>query len=379
MNFLIPEYVSGIIKKIEAAGGEAFIVGGCVRDMLLSKTPYDFDVTTSLLPEEILPLFEKTIPTGLKHGTVTVVMDKKCIEVTTYRTDGAYNDSRHPENVSFVKNLKEDLARRDFTVNALAYNENVGIIDKFGGLSDLENKVLRAVGDPYKRFKEDALRILRLFRFSAQLDFTIEEETLKAALSSAELLQNISRERIAVELFKTLLSDRPQNINPLLSIGSLTFCGLSSSNISSNIANLEKDRNLRFFAFIKETKSDFNTVCECLKTDKKLLKFCAEAFEIEKCPPFDIVSCKKALSRYREEAVRTVMLLNGLNTSLIKQIKDSKEPYKISDLKINGKDIISLGISGEKVGTILEYLLDKVIIDPTLNSKVKLVEISRNQ
>ncbi len=379
MKFLIPIAVEQIIKTIENAGGEAFIVGGCVRDMLLSKTPDDFDVTTSLLPEEIIPLFEKTIPTGLKHGTVTVVIDKKCIEVTTYRTDGTYSDSRHPENVSFVKNLREDLARRDFTVNALAYNEKTGIVDKFGGLFDIENKILRAVGDPKKRFTEDALRILRLFRFSAQLKFTIEENTFKEAILCKGLLENISRERIAIELFKALMSDSPENINPLLSCGALKFCGITENTITESIKALPKDRNLRFFAFVKENKADYNAICKNLKTDKKLLRFCSEADKLSSDIPFDKVSCKKALSKYSEEAVKAVMILNGKDISLIDKIKTNKEPYKISDLALSGKDLNAINIKGEKVGETLELLLDAVINNPQFNTKEKLIEISRNQ
>lgn len=379
MNFLIPKYVEQIIKTIENAGGEAYIVGGCVRDMLLSKTPDDFDVTTSLLPEEIIPLFERTIPTGLKHGTVTVVMDKKNVEVTTYRTDGTYSDSRHPENVCFVKSLREDLARRDFTVNALAFNSKTGIVDQFGGLNDLENKTLRAVGDAQKRFTEDALRILRLFRFSAQLKFSIEETTFKEALNCKELLENISRERIATEFFKAIMSDNPQNINPLLSSGALEFCKINSKCISRSLSKLPKEKNLRFFAFIKENGADAKEVCENLKTDKKLLKFCLDAKEIEKNIPFDNVSCKKALSRYCEEAVRAVMLLNNKDVSLIEKIKSTDEPYKIKDLKVNGKDLNALHIKGEEVGQLLEQLLNSVIENPQLNTKEKLIEISRNQ
>lgn len=379
MQFLIPKYVQKIISSIENAGGEAFVVGGPVRDMLLGKAPDDFDVTTSLLPEEIMPLFEKTVPTGLKHGTVTVIVDGKSVEVTTYRSDGVYTDSRHPENVSFVKNLHDDLARRDFTVNTLAYNEKTGIIDDFGGRDDLKNKILRAVGDPYKRFNEDALRILRLFRFSAQLGFTIEENTLNAAISCANLLENISRERIMTELIKTALSENPSRINPLLKSGSLSFCFLTTNTLSDNIGGLPKDRLIRFYAFLKENKADYTAVCKNLKTDKQLLKFCQNAEKIGKNLPQDIVSCKKSLSLYSEKEVYVALLLNNGDTSLTNKVIKSGEPYKISHLKIDGNDLKELSISGEKVGEVLELLLYKVIENPELNSKEKLIEISRNQ
>ena len=188
--FKIPKKIEYVLKTLNKNGFEAFIVGGCVRDMLLGKTPSDFDITTSALPTDIEHLFEKTVPTGIKHGTVTVIIDNSPIEVTTFRCDGDYNDNRHPEKIEFVSDIKEDLARRDFTVNALAYNEAVGLVDFYNGQDDLRNKILKAVGNPNKRFEEDALRILRLFRFSSVLDFSIEENTLNAALAKGHLLKN---------------------------------------------------------------------------------------------------------------------------------------------------------------------------------------------
>ncbi|MBE6729733.1 MAG: CCA tRNA nucleotidyltransferase [Ruminococcaceae bacterium] len=379
MQFLIPKYVEEVIKTIENHSGEAFIVGGCVRDILLSKTPDDYDVTTSLYPEEIISIFNKTIPTGIKHGTVTVIIDKKPVEVTTYRTDGSYSDSRHPENVVFVKSLKEDLARRDFTVNAMAYNHKCGVVDFMGGIGDLKNKILKTVGDANTRFKEDALRILRLFRFSAQLNFSIEENTLNSAISLSDELENISRERIFVELVKTLLSDNPQNINKLLSVGALKFCGINEKEISPNLSKLKKERNLRFFAFIKENDADFNTVCKELKTDKALLKFCNETDILCKSPPKNKVECKKALSSFSKESVYASMLLNGVDISLIEKTEESGEPYKLKDLAINGDALKSIGISGKKTGEILNKLLNIVIENPLLNEREKLIEISRNQ
>ena len=188
----IPENAARVIDRLTQNGYEAYIVGGCVRDSLLGLTVSDFDITTSAKPEKVIELFEKTVPTGIKHGTVTVMIGNEPIEVTTFRTEGVYNDSRHPEDVEFVSDIREDLSRRDFTVNAIAYNEKTGIVDLFGGMSDLENKILRAVGDPEKRFREDALRILRLFRFASQLGFEIEENTLNSALSLKDGLENIS-------------------------------------------------------------------------------------------------------------------------------------------------------------------------------------------
>ena len=202
--------VNYILDTLEKANFEAYVVGGFVRDFLLSKKCNDVDITTSALPNEVKSLFSKTIDTGLKHGTVTLIINKSSYEVTTFRIDGEYLDSRHPKNVIFTRSLKEDLRRRDFTINAFAYNNKVGLVDYFNGSEDLKNKIIRAIDDPYKRFKEDALRILRCFRFSAQLDFKIDENTLKAASLLAPLIQNISNERIRDELVKILMSDHPE-------------------------------------------------------------------------------------------------------------------------------------------------------------------------
>lgn len=209
MNINIPKNVKYIIDTYYNNNYEAFMVGGCVRDSLLGLNPKDFDITTSALPHITENLFSKTIPTGIKHGTVTVVIDKENFEITTYRTEGNYLDNRRPEKVEFVRNIKEDLSRRDFTINAFAYNDKEGLIDYFNGMDDLKNKIIRAVGDPNKRFNEDALRMLRAIRFSAQLGFAIEDKTYDAIKDNVHLIKNISSERIRDELCKILISDNP--------------------------------------------------------------------------------------------------------------------------------------------------------------------------
>lgn len=209
MNISIPINVKYIIDKFYENNYEAYMVGGCVRDCLLGLSPKDYDITTSAKPNIIENLFTKTIPTGIEHGTITVVIENENFEVTTYRTEGNYIDNRRPESVQFVSNIKEDLSRRDFTINAFAYNDRFGLIDYFDGLDDLNNKIIKAVGDPTTRFQEDALRMLRAIRFSAQLDFTIENNTLKAIKSNCDLIKNISIERIRDELCKILISNKP--------------------------------------------------------------------------------------------------------------------------------------------------------------------------
>ena len=219
MVIQIPEKVNKIIHLLQKNGYDAYAVGGCVRDSLLGRIPADWDITTSARPLEVKNLFKRTIDTGLQHGTVTVMMGKEGFEVTTYRIDGEYEDSRHPKEVIFTGKLEEDLKRRDFTINAMAYNDREGLVDVFGGAKDLENQIIRCVGDPSERFTEDALRIMRAVRFSAQLGFSIEEETKRAAGELAETLKKISAERIHTELVKLLVSPHPQYLKTAWQLG----------------------------------------------------------------------------------------------------------------------------------------------------------------
>ena len=221
MNYkiILPDDVKFIIETIENAGFEAYAVGGCVRDALLGREPADWDITTSAKPHEVKALFRRTIDTGIQHGTVTIMIKENGYEVTTYRIDGEYEDSRHPKNVEFTPVLREDLARRDFTINAMAYNERDGLVDEFGGIEDLSKGIIRAVGFAESRFEEDALRIFRAFRFAAVLNFDIEEETVKAAKKLAHTLERISAERINIELTKLILSDNPDYIMKLYENG----------------------------------------------------------------------------------------------------------------------------------------------------------------
>ena len=219
MKIQLPEKVKVIIQTLEAAGYEAYAVGGCVRDSVLGRIPADWDITTSALPEQVKELFHRTIDTGIEHGTVTVMMDKEGFEVTTYRIDGEYRDHRHPEQVNFTGELKEDLRRRDFTINAMAYNDRCGMVDAFGGIEDLKHGVIRCVGVAGERFEEDALRILRAVRFAAQLGFEIEKETADAARALAGNLKDISAERIQTELVKLLVSPHPEMLRTAYELG----------------------------------------------------------------------------------------------------------------------------------------------------------------
>ena len=215
----IPGYITSILETLNDAGHEAYIVGGCVRDAMLKRTPSDWDVTTSAKPQEVQRLFRRTLPTGIEHGTVTVLMGKQKAEVTTYRIDGVYEDARHPKEVTFTSSLTEDLRRRDFTVNAMAYHPEEGLRDPFNGMEDLRKGIIRAVGNAKERFTEDALRVMRAFRFAAQLSFSVEEETYAAAKELAPNLKNISAERIRDELQKLICSPHPETVRELYRAG----------------------------------------------------------------------------------------------------------------------------------------------------------------
>ena len=219
MHITLPDKVRLIIKKLTDEGFEAYAVGGCVRDCLLGKKPNDWDITTSATPIQVKSIFRRTIDTGIQHGTVTIMLGNEGYEVTTYRIDGTYDDLRHPKDVTFTVSLEEDLKRRDFTINAMAYNYDSGLVDLFGGLDDLDKGIIRAVGDPYDRFSEDALRILRAVRFAAQLDYDIDKKTLEAVKSLAPNLTRISAERVRTELQKLLVSKHPERIFTLYETG----------------------------------------------------------------------------------------------------------------------------------------------------------------
>ncbi len=359
----IPQKIDLVLNTLTQNGYEAYIVGGCVRDSLLGLTPSDYDVTTSAEPYEISRLFEKTIPTGIKHGTVTVLIKGEPIEVTTFRTEGKYTDSRHPESVSFVTNLSEDLSRRDFTVNAMAFNEKTGLVDLFGGKADLKNKILRAVGDPEKRFSEDALRILRLFRFASQLDFKIEENTLSFALKLKDGLKSISRERIFTELEKAIAGKNPKALVPIINSGGLSFLGITDlPELTSD------DPHIRFFEFFKNAET-----LKKLKASNKQISFVEKMQILSHLSLNTKEDIKNALYLTDYETVKVFLK----NNSLLQEIIKNNEPYLISHLAVSGTDLITLGFKGEEIGEKLEILRRVVIKDPPKNKKEILLALTK--
>ena len=386
MRFDLPQSITSTLDTLLKNGHKAYIVGGCVRDLLCGKTPHDYDITTSALPHEIQNLFKKTIATGIKHGTITVITDDTPIEVTTFRTESVYNDSRHPESVNFVRDVKDDLARRDFTVNAMCYNDREGLIDLFGGANDIKQNVLRSVGDAQTRFMEDALRILRLFRFAATMEFDIEKQTFDAALNCAHLLKNISAERIFTELKKAAQGNNVSVISPLLKTNALSNYRISNNNLDK-IKNLGSNECLRTFALLYLTTTNLNETLDSLKCSNSFKDYCSKmAHLIKNGINDDKPGIKRALNYADFDIVCDCLTYLSviLNTdvsnhkNLLAQIKENSEPYKISHLDISGKEITALGFSGKQVGEKLDFLLEQVTLNPSLNNREKLLNLICN-
>ncbi len=375
----IPQKTEYVLNRLNENGFEAYIVGGCVRDMLMGIVPHDFDITTSATPEEVTEIFEKTVPTGIKHGTVTVLVDKTPIEVTTFRTESGYSNHRSPDEVKFVRNLKEDLSRRDFTVNAMAYNHQSGVIDYFGGKEDLENKILRAVGSPRQRFSEDALRILRLFRFASVLGFSIEENTLKGALEEKSGLELISRERIASELNKAVKGKNIEALSPLISSGGLSFIGIKNEPDYKKMKGCN-DR-LSLFLFLYLAECNIFGVLDELKVSKALKNYAFELLDLLlEPPPKTKVDIKKCL--YQREIFEDYIFALSVTedgdysylSQMLDEIFENNEPFRFDHLKINGNDLIERGYENLKIGKILSDLLLLVINDPSQNTKENLIK-----
>lgn len=380
MQIQIPPQVARIIEKLNQNGFEAYAVGGCVRDTLLGREPEDWDITTSARPEQVKSLFRRTIDTGIQHGTVTVMIDRTGYEITTYRIDGEYEDGRHPKQVEFTSNLLEDLRRRDFTINAMAYSHTNGIVDAFGGMEDLERHVIRCVGDAMERFTEDALRILRAVRFSAQLDFEIEAETMGAIPAIAPNLAKVSRERIQAELTKLLCSAHPERIRKVYETGmsgfvSPAFAGLSWETAQIP-ASLPPVKYVRWAAFLRcaggadmavrvlrDLKLDNDTISK-VKTlvSWSGVSLAPEAGEV-----------RRAMSRMEPEVWDVLMDLNGYGEdvrALTCRIREDGDCLSLKELSVNGQDLIAAGVKpGREIGGILNRMLEHVLEYPKDNEK----------
>ena len=434
MNIKIPTKINYILETFWQNGFEAYCVGGSIRDSVMGIATGDWDITTSALPEETKALFktEKIIDTGIKHGTISIIIDHEAIEVTTFRIDGKYSDNRHPENVSFTRNLNEDLKRRDFTVNTLAYSEKTGLVDLCDGLSDIENKIIRTVGKAEKRFNEDGLRIMRALRFASTLGFTIEEETKKAIHNQKELLKNISVERISVELNKLLLGKNVFNILTEFSdvfaiiIPEIEPCinfkqyGKKHSydvwtHICHTVDTIPQDKTLKLTMLLHDLgkvpthklnengDSTFKNhatvggemakeILTRLRFDKKTINrvsFLVSHHDFE--PPETKIELKKKMKVLTAEDVRTLLIIKKSDRGALsenfrdiskesaqalvwlKEIEENNECVTIGQLKINGNDLLKLGLKNEEIGKKLDFLLDAVIEEKAENKKQELL------
>jgi len=443
MEIFIPNNVKNIIDKFYKNNFRAFMVGGCVRDSLLKTNPKDYDITTSALPDETINLFEKTIPTGLQHGTVTVLINKEPYEVTTFRTDGDYKDNRRPDSVSFVSDIVEDLSRRDFTINALAYNQYEGLIDCFNGLKDIKSKIIKCVGNPDKRFNEDALRMLRAIRFSCQLDFLIEPETYESIKRNYKLVENISAERIRDELCKILTSKTPTkglemlrdtrileiilpDINNLVEYTpncnnhnrdvfkhTLKVIDNTHNNLILRLSALFHDvGKINTMAFLENghcyfpkhsiesaimTKSiltklafdnnTINSVCSII-TEHLVLNISHMPTDGEIKRLINKVGSKNMSILYDLQRADINSLWNPIPflkkvdfmDQRTKYILDNNEPLTIKDLNITGTILMSeLNLKpGKIIGELLNFLLEKVLDDSSLNIQNTLLQLAKD-
>ncbi len=436
MKMILPEKVNFIIDTLQEHGFEGYAVGGCVRDAMLSRVPQDWDITTSAKPEQVKALFRHTIDTGIQHGTVTVMLDHEGFEVTTYRIDGEYEDARHPKEVQFTSNLLEDLKRRDFTINAMAYNEKDGLVDAFDGLGDLERGIVRCVGNPIERFTEDALRMLRAVRFAGQLGFEIEEQTQKAIQTLAPNIAKVSAERIQIEIIKLLTSAHPERIQTAYETG-LTkvflpefdammetqqnnphHCYTVGEHTIEALKQIEADKVLRLAMLFHDVAKPV-----CRTTDEKGIdhfygheqRGSEMTREILRRLKFDndttkrvcsLVLCHDHMPKLEEKNVRRAVFKNGIDQypglfsikradvlaqsdyereekladielyeNLYKGIIEKEQCLSLKDLALTGSDLIAQGMEpGKEIGETLKQLLELVLENPEWNTKEKLLE-----
>lgn len=437
MKIALPEKVNTIIYTLQEHGFEAYAVGGCVRDSILGRVPDDWDITTSATPLETKALFSRTFDTGIEHGTITVLIDKDAFEVTTYRVDGKYEDSRHPSEVTFTRSLSEDLLRRDFTINAMAYNDKKGLVDIFGGMQDLENKIIRCVGNAKARFGEDALRILRAIRFAAQLGFEIEEETRAGITELAPTLSNISAERIQVELIKMLVSPNPSLLRAAYELGitkvilpefdEMIVTAQETPHHKYNVGEhtlkaieyIRADKVLRLTMLFHDiAKPKMKTIdekgvahfkmhdvkgAEMAKQILKRLKFDNDTMnKVVKLVqyhdyrmPAEPKNVRRAMNKIGEDLFPYYLEVREADTlaqskymqeEKLQNIKDvrlcyeeileKKECVSLKTLAITGTDLIENGMNpGKEIGTVLSKLLETVIEHPEYNTKETLLKI----
>lgn len=383
MFIKVPEYIQLAINMLNEAGHKAYIVGGCVRDAILNKEPNDWDICTSALPDETCEVFKdfNLVTSGIKHGTVCVIINHLPVEITTFRIDGDYKDSRRPESVTFSPLIDEDLKRRDFTINAMAYADGE-IVDLHSGQEDLKSKVIRCVGDAATRFQEDALRIMRALRFAGQLGFEIEENTKRAIFNQKELLKNISAERITDEFVKLIKSD---NFFEILEEYKDVFKVFLPAFYLPEKVSIKPDLILRLSYIL--SASDIENMFGILKLPKAVTSdvktiLSNQGYKL----PQNKSDAKYMLNKFGISITQNILELKALSGEdtnkakiLISEIIDNDECYSIKQLDISGNDIMALGFKGNDVGEILNFLLDAVINEKVTNSILSLIEYIKNK
>ena len=385
----IPKYVNDILDLLEENQEAAYIVGGSLRDSLLGLSPNDYDVATSALPEKTREIFigagKKVIDTGIKHGTVTVLWNSHPVEITTFRIDGSYTDARHPDGVSFTDRIEEDLSRRDFTVNAMAYSPKRGFVDVFGGREDLAAGILRAVREPSERFREDALRILRAYRFSAQLGFSIEEKTAEAAVVCKDGIAMLSAERVFTELYKLLEAKCPEAAlyhmkqNGILSYVLAEY--LPSDSLIGLVGRVKGSGAARLGFLLGDADEDTaRAILAGLKCSNKQK---AEALAIRRAMGFEI-SCERDVGKLRALsgdyslfAVSALVAMGKAPADAESWLAKSRAPSSTSDLAVSGRDIMALGARGAEIGETMKKLLDAAIDAPELNEREALLALAK--
>lgn len=379
----LKDEVMEAINRLNQSGFRAYLVGGCLRDYLLGKTPQDFDIATDAKPQQVMQIFERTIPTGIKHGTVTIIINNAKIEVTTFRVEKEYIEHRWPE-VEFTDSLYEDLKRRDFTINALAYHPEEGLIDFFGGIEDLKSGIIRCVGEPEERFSEDALRILRCIRFAAQLGFEIEMKTFEALKLSCHLLEDISKERINVELTKMINTDKCIYGLRLLNdskVGEVIipyFYRIYESLLKVDFDSIVFFKVSAFFAVLKDLKL-VEEAMKSLRYDNKTIKIAKKlCLYLQKKDDVEMI-IKKIYFEEAEQAENIISCIAILKNdlSIIKmydKLKKEKKLIKKDQINIKGDDLVKIGLKGKEIKNALQKVYDYVLNNPGKNNKDELIE-----
>lgn len=358
------------------AGFEAYPVGGCVRDLLLGRTPGDWDVTTNALPERVMELFDRTAPTGIRHGTVTVIINSVAIEVTTFRTEAGYSDGRHPDGVRFDATLERDLARRDFTVNAMALARDGSVVDPFGGRADLNEKIIRCVGDPNRRFAEDALRMFRAVRFGAQLGFALEKNTLNALKQNACKAEQLASERVRVEVEKTLCSARPERVGAMFEFGLMAAWSDEKPVGAEGLAALPAEPKLRWAGLCACLETDAaEPFLRGLKLDGATVRACAGGHSLwKKGVPATDRDWRLALIEHGVDGCRAAAAMAGAEVLCRLEGVLAQNPcIRVEQLAISGGELAQMGLSGPEIGAMQQRLLAFVAEDPGANAREPLL------